>query len=482
MMEVGGFPVAMVTAQTEQRGEESSKLVLCVPRSRPTKSLHSSLCCSENTDLTQGRLLIENTMAVEGCLKFVKYLVFFFNFIFWLCGMALIVVGVMVQVSLHNTVMIKDASASGAPILIISLGVIVFLIAFFGCCGAWKENFCLLTLFVVFMSLIIIAEIAAAILAYIYKGKVEVVVQDSFADMISKYNTSSEEFRKGVDSLQHNLKCCGVNSSLDWRSAFPQGNTVPDSCCITETKGCGEGAMTDASKVYQEGCQKAVEKLLKDNVQWVIVAALVIALLQVMGVVFACMLMRGIRRGYEEVKTDQRCLSFHKALFFVFKMNTITFGTTTAPLEIASAGRDQPADEFDDKGNSLSFSYHLIKCRKNHPKLANELKTCPYNARHLVHKHELKHHTEICEDRINVDTVDDAVPNGEGSNHWQVPVSTWVNPNLNEDWDEEAEDRVVPFVWGENTAVNARREMRPTNNLGPRCRAPNTLPWSNFKP
>ncbi|KAK7884919.1 hypothetical protein WMY93_028042 [Mugilogobius chulae] len=181
-------------------------------------------------------------------------------------------------------------------------------------------------------------------------------------------------------------------------------------------------------------------------------------------------------------------------------MNTITFGTTTAPLEIASAGRDQPADEFDDKGNvdpdrllqcpydknhqirACRFPYHLIKCRKNHPKLANELKTCPYNARHLVHKHELKHHTEICEDRINVDTVDDAVQNGEGSNHWQVPVSTWVNPNQNEDWDEEAEDRVVPFVWGENTAVNARREMRPTNNLGPRCRAPNTLPWSNFKP
>ncbi|KAF3861096.1 hypothetical protein F7725_001351 [Dissostichus mawsoni] len=30
------------------------------------------------------------------------------------------------------------------------------------------------------------------------------------------------------------------------------------------------------------------------------------------------------------------------------------------------------------------FPYHLIKCRKNHPKLASELKTCPYNARHLA--------------------------------------------------------------------------------------------------
>ncbi|KAJ0064838.1 hypothetical protein NL108_016393 [Boleophthalmus pectinirostris] len=177
-------------------------------------------------------------------------------------------------------------------------------------------------------------------------------------------------------------------------------------------------------------------------------------------------------------------------------MNTITFGTTSEPLRIAAAWRDQSAEEFDDRGNidpnrllqcpfdknhqirACRFPYHLIKCRKNHPKLANELKTCPYNAYHLVPKHELNHHTETCENRITLDTVDDAVTNG---NHWQVPVSTWVNPNPMEDWDAEAEDQVVCFVWGENTAVNARREMRSTNNLGPSCRVPDTLPWSSFK-
>lgn len=238
-------------------------------------------------------------MAVEGGLKCVKYLVFFFNFIFWLCGLALIVVGVLVQVSLHNTLMIKDASASGAPILLIALGIIVFLIAFFGCCGAWKENFCMLTMFAILMSVIIIAEIAAAILGYIYRGKVSNVVQDSLADMISNYNNSSPEFRDTVDKLQHDLKCCGVNSSADWRSFSSEGNTVPDSCCIVMTQGCGQGAMTDASKVFQKGCHEAVEMLLKNNIQWVIVAALVIAALQILGVVFACLLMRGIRSGYE---------------------------------------------------------------------------------------------------------------------------------------------------------------------------------------
>lgn len=44
-----------------------------------------------------------------------------------------------------------------------------------------------------------------------------------------------------------------------------------------------------------------------------------------------------------------------------------------------------------------------INSLQNHPKLARELKTCPFNARHLVPKHELAHHTETCEDRVSVD-------------------------------------------------------------------------------
>lgn len=102
---------------------------------------------------------------------------------------------------------------------------------------------------------------------------------------------------------------------------------------------------------------------------------------------------------------------------------------------------------------------------QNHPKLASDLKSCPFNARHLFPKHELTHHTETCEDRISVDAEDGEIitwlslysSNSEvmcytvfqnfitlftGGNHinghykWQVPVSTWVNPNTTEDWDK----------------------------------------------
>jgi len=238
-------------------------------------------------------------MGLEGGMKCVKFLLFFFNFIFWLCGLALIIVGILVQMSLHNTFMIRDAAASGAPIVLIVVGVVIFFIAFFGCCGAFKENYCMVTTFAILLSLVIIIEIAAAIAGYIYRNKISTVVQDSLTEMISNYNNSTDEFRNAVDKLQKDLKCCGVNSSSDWRHFKPSGNSVPDSCCVNVTTNCGIGTMTDAAKVHQEGCHDVVEALLKKNIQWVIVAALVIAFLQIMGIVFSCLLMRGIRSGYE---------------------------------------------------------------------------------------------------------------------------------------------------------------------------------------
>ncbi|CAI5648363.1 CD63 antigen [Oreochromis niloticus] len=238
-------------------------------------------------------------MGVAGGMKCVKYLVFFFNFIFWLCGLALIVVGIMVQVSLNKTLKITDPTASAAPIILIGVGVVIFFISFFGCCGAFKENYCMVTTFAVLLSLIVIVEIAAAIVGYVFRNKLSTIVHDSVTDMISKYKNGTREFTEAVDNLQQNLKCCGVNSSSDWKGFSSEGNSVPDSCCKNVTKGCGKGTMTDTSKVYQEGCSAALETVLKNNILWVIVAAIVIAILQLLGIVFACCLMKGIRSGYE---------------------------------------------------------------------------------------------------------------------------------------------------------------------------------------
>ncbi|XP_029012792.1 gametocyte-specific factor 1 isoform X2 [Betta splendens] len=169
---------------------------------------------------------------------------------------------------------------------------------------------------------------------------------------------------------------------------------------------------------------------------------------------------------------------------------TIRFGSACGPCGTSTSERATVAEEHD-KGNcdpekllqcpydknhqirSCRFPYHIIKCRKNHPQLAKELKTCPFNARHLVHKHELARHIEACEDRISLDPQDDESSNRRSK--WPVTCSTWVNPHTTENWDNEVDEYAAPFVWGTSTTLTQELDTRPVNDLG--IRAPNTLPW-----
>ncbi|KAM8977437.1 CD63 antigen [Pelodytes ibericus] len=234
-------------------------------------------------------------MAVEGGMKCVKYLMFLFNLIFWICGIALIALGIYLQIQLNHSIVIKNASSSGAPIVIIAVGVVIFFIAFFGCCGAAKENYCMVTTFAVLLVLIFLVEIAAAIAGYVFKDKVRTSFQDSFRDGMEKYNTTKD----AIDSLQRDFKCCGANSSSDWDTTGPLAgkHVVPDSCCKNITKDCGKN--TTAENIYTNGCVEGIDAWIKSNVAIVAGVALGIAFFEILGIIFACCLMKGIRSGYE---------------------------------------------------------------------------------------------------------------------------------------------------------------------------------------
>ncbi|KAK7132543.1 hypothetical protein R3I93_018925 [Phoxinus phoxinus] len=235
-------------------------------------------------------------MAVEGGAKCVKYLLVFFNLIFWLCGLALIVVGTLVRISFSHTAIIKDYT--GSPIVLILVGVVIFFIAFFGCCGAWKENRCMVSMFAVILSLIVITEIGIAIAGYVLREKLPDVLDKSFNAMVAGYNKTQED-RDSFDALQKQFKCCGGNSSADWVNFSPSRKTVPDSCCKNVTKDCGIGALGNGTIIYTEGCKPKLETVVKENILWFAVGALVVAFVQITGIVLACILMQAIRKGYE---------------------------------------------------------------------------------------------------------------------------------------------------------------------------------------
>ena len=45
------------------------------------------------------------------------------------------------------------------------------------------------------------------------------------------------------------------------------------------------------------------------------------------------------------------------------------------------------------------FQKHLLKCRENHPE--KDFVTCPFNAKHVMLRSEIRHHVSRCPDRVS---------------------------------------------------------------------------------
>uniref|UniRef100_A0A3B4XMG9 Tetraspanin n=1 Tax=Seriola lalandi dorsalis TaxID=1841481 RepID=A0A3B4XMG9_SERLL len=180
-------------------------------------------------------------MAVNKC---IKYLLFFFNLLFWVSGCIILGVSIYLKVSKDGN-QITNESLPGID-LMIAIGVIIMVLGFLGCCGAIRENRCMLLLFFITLLLIFILLLAAGILGAVGEKK---------------------------------LKCCGlVNGPSDWTQ-------IPESCRCNKTEpDCGSSAL------YDEPCSNKIITLMEKNMEVVLGIAFAIAILLIFGMAFAMIL------------------------------------------------------------------------------------------------------------------------------------------------------------------------------------------------
>ena len=230
-------------------------------------------------------------------MKLIKYLMFFFNFLFWLSGLALIIVGGIIKNNYGDYFSYANNKFATAPVLIIAVGVIVFIIGFLGCCGAIKENYCMVMVFSILLGFIFVLEIVAGILGFIYKNKVKEYTAETFNNAVKDYENANEPGAQDIlDWAQQKFQCCGNNGTSDYKNL--KGN---DSCGADKgVKTCHKDKDCN-KKLYPDGCKSKFDQFIKKNLVVVGVIALSIAFIQLLGIVFACYLMKAIKGEYEVV-------------------------------------------------------------------------------------------------------------------------------------------------------------------------------------
>ncbi|XP_078609934.1 uncharacterized protein LOC144881081 isoform X2 [Branchiostoma floridae x Branchiostoma japonicum] len=86
--------------------------------------------------------------------------------------------------------------------------------------------------------------------------------------------------------------------------------------------------------------------------------------------------------------------------------------------------------------------YHLMKCRRNYAH--NDMRTCPFNARHVVPIGEHRHHIANCPDRKVLDVHTSQETEDQDGGYFKgctaVPAyNSWEAPPPEENWEQEAE-------------------------------------------
>lgn len=148
---------------------------------------------------------------VQGGMKCVKYLLFAFNFIFWLSGLLVLAVGLWLRFDPET---VELLTGDGAPYtffiavyILLGAGGLMMIVGFFGCFGAVRESQCLLASFFACLLIIFGAEITAGVFGFINKEQIAEEVQKFYSSSISDITNPNGT---AIALLYHKtLNCCG---------------------------------------------------------------------------------------------------------------------------------------------------------------------------------------------------------------------------------------------------------------------------------
>ncbi|XP_050304861.1 23 kDa integral membrane protein-like [Anthonomus grandis grandis] len=234
--------------------------------------------------------------------SYARYILIIFNLFFVLTGVIIVSVGVSAKAYFNEFDELLDAKYFYVSDLFIVVGIIVFLIAFFGCCGAAKENACMTSTFSTLLIIVFVLEAIAGITGIVLRHKSEDFLETALQKSMALYGRNdSQEITSTWDAVQSQLHCCGITNSTDWFNNSTYANhTLPLSCCQIPS-GTVDHFTCNVQNAYPEGCLMVFGDYVRGNIGSIEVAGLTLAAVQLLGIIFSCYLAKQIRSDYETV-------------------------------------------------------------------------------------------------------------------------------------------------------------------------------------
>lgn len=243
----------------------------------------------------------------DWLLAHLKYLLFIFNFFFWVGGAAVMAVGIwtLVEKSVYLSILASSTFAASAYVLIF-VGGLVMTTGFLGFGAIIREQKSCLSTYFCLLLVIFLVELVAGVLAHVYYQRLSDELKRHLHSTLTEHygQPGAAEITASVDRLQQDFKCCGSNSSADWQhsvyilSQEAIGRQVPDSCCKTVVARCGQRAHPSNIYKVEGGCMAKLEQFLADHLLLMGAVGIGVACLQICGMVLTCCLHRRLQQYF----------------------------------------------------------------------------------------------------------------------------------------------------------------------------------------
>ncbi|KAM6928035.1 tetraspanin-2a [Xenentodon cancila] len=215
---------------------------------------------------------------VQGAMKCVKYLLFIFNFIFWLSGLLVLAVGLWLRFDPDT---MKLLTGDGAPetffiavYILLGAGGLMMVVGFFGCFGAMRESQCLLASFFVCLLIIFGAEITAGVFGFMNQELIAEEIQKFYSSSVADDNLNGT----AIAIIYHKtLNCCGGSTSA----------TAQELCA-------------DAPEDTQD-CLTAITDFFNERLHIIGYIGIGIAGVMIIGMIFSMVLCCAIRNSREVI-------------------------------------------------------------------------------------------------------------------------------------------------------------------------------------
>ena len=192
------------------------------------------------------------------------------------------------------------------PTVLTGGGILTLLVSVLGLLAIAKEDPCLTMAYSVILTLdllIILAGIVSSV-RLLFHIQVGFLNADVIPEL-SSYETDSWVQYKW-DTIQREFTCCGgygyAQGYTDWKHTSMGGarNSVPDSCCLYESPGCGLDLfkITDLRvivlKINVHGCLAVMQKRLETHVTIILMVfagvGSILAVVELLAIILACCL------------------------------------------------------------------------------------------------------------------------------------------------------------------------------------------------